>query len=113
MAVTTRGSEFHPEQYRVSATVESSPEAVRQVKVNQAMQLYQMGAIGRMRLLKDMDIVNPEQIVMEAREEQGLLEIDGILQENPELKQFILDYKNKQIGTGQDGSAGLDVSKKK
>jgi hypothetical protein len=113
LTVSARGGQFHPEQYRVDATVESSPEAVRQQKVNQAMQLYQMGAYSMMRLLKDFGIVNPEQIVNEAKEEQGILQAEEILKENPELMKFVIEYKDKQIGTGQDGSAGLDVSNKK
>lgn len=110
MVTSVKGSMFHPEMFKCRATVDSGAEAIRQQKIDLAMSLKQMGAISTERLLADLDINNPKQVWKEALEEQGLNEVINILTENPDLMDYVLNYKAQQKAIGQAGSAGYDTS---
>lgn len=110
VVTSVNGKQFHPEEYRCEATIEQSPEALKQQKIDTGMQLHSMGAYSMNRLLQDIGIPNPEQIVNEARQEQGIADILRIIQENPQLAEFVQNYEQQQKAIGRDGSAGIDVS---
>lgn len=110
MVSQVKGSSFHTELYVCKAMVETGAEAVKQQKVNLYMQLKQMGVISNRRLLAELDINNPDRVAEEAYEEQGVLEALEILKENPDLIDYVLNFKNQQKAIGQAGSAGEDTS---
>lgn len=110
MTQEVRGSSFHTELYVCKAIVESGAEAVKQQKVNLYMQLKQMGVVSNRMLLSVLDVNNPDKVVEEAYSEQGVLEAVKVLQENPDLIDYVLNFKNQQKAIGQAGSAGEDTS---
>lgn len=110
MTQEVRGSSFHTELYVCKAIVESGAEAVKQQKVDLYMQLKQMGIVSNRLLLSVLDVNNPDKVMEENYEEQGVLEAVEIIKENPDLIDYLLNFKNQQKAIGQAGSAGEDTT---
>lgn len=87
------------QKYYIEPVIENNPEAIKQLKKQEAMQLKGMGSMGTVRMLTELGYSNAEQIVEEAQSEQGILEVVQKLQENPELIQLIMNAPVEQNKT--------------
>lgn len=83
------------QRYLVEPIIENSPEAIKQLKKSEAMQLAGMGAITPVRMLDELGYNNAEQLVREADERNGLLAIIEKLRANPELMQMLQSAPDK------------------
>lgn len=75
------------ERYFVEPIIENSPETIKQLKKQEAMQLNSMGAMGPVRMLYELGYNDAERIVAEADERNGILALIKRMQERPELKE--------------------------
>ena len=87
------------QKYYIEPIIENNPEAIKQLKKQEAMQLKGMGSMGTVRMLTELGYSNAEQIVEEAQSEQGILDVVQKLQENPELIQLIMNAPVEQNKT--------------
>lgn len=77
------------ERYYVQPVIENSPEMIKQLKEQRAMQLNGMRAISTVRMLFELGYNNAEQLAAEAFQEAGILQLIQAMQENPELMQKV------------------------
>ena len=81
--------QFDPEKYYCIATVENSPETMKQMAKDRAIQLNGTGKMNTVDMLDILDYQNPEQMYNRALEEQGLLSGATMLKENPMLSEVL------------------------
>ncbi len=84
------------ERYYVVPIIENSPEMVKQLKEQRAMQLKSMGAMSTVRMLQELGYNDAERIAQEALAEMNILAAVQKLQENPELLQAILSAPSEE-----------------
>jgi hypothetical protein len=82
--------QFNAELYYCVPFVETTPEIMKQMEKDRAIQLNQAGKMSTVDMLNELQIPNPEQVWQRALDEQGLMQVVQILQENPDLMQSIL-----------------------
>lgn len=93
-------SQFNPDLYYCVPYVDTTPEIMKQMERDRAIQLNQAGKLSSVDMLSELNYPNPEQTYQRAMEEQGILQVVQLLQENPDLMESILsgapEMKNKE-----------------
>ena len=90
-------STWNWEQYYTVPMVENTPEMMKQLKRQEALQLRSQGAISNLDLLRMLDYPNAMQLEENRIRESQVMQLAQFLTENPEVMNAIMS------GTGSGG----------
>lgn len=81
--------QFNPDNYYCVPYVDTTPEIMKQMKADRAIQLNQAGKMSTVDMLTELNVPNPVQTYERAMAENQILQTVQLLQENPELMDAI------------------------
>jgi hypothetical protein len=92
-------SQFNPELYYCVPYVDTTPEVMKQMEKDRAIQLNATGKMSTIDMLNEINMPNPEMTYMRAMEEQGWMQVIEFFKANPdamtEIQQEMQAYLKK------------------
>lgn len=99
-------NQFDSQLYYTVPFVDTTPEIMKQMEKDRAIQLADKGWMSPLDAMRINDIPNAELLYQRALESQGILQVVQLLQQNPELMQSILsgsaEIENKKSVDSQN-----------